>query len=276
MEEEPQSCRAACQGSRQNYRRGRPGTLAPASQLDLGLRLIRLRKLYLRKFGSIPLRLTRQLSFRGIASRVGVFSPDTIMHWARNDMSPAAIRRRLKSKARPRLFTEQQEHVLAGWCIYKDLTHESSTTRNFREFALSQFRRDVKSSYLSKFLRRHRLSMKLTGNAKNSEREEYTIEKAVSFLQQVEFLLHAGLQPSQLKVSTVAFFYVSCSRATIPCFASSYFQVLDKTYLISSPWHKYIRHIAPKGSNKPRKLTPQKGSCMYSEVKVSYVLTMPY
>jgi transposase len=94
-----------------------------------------------------------------------VFSPDTISAWARKDMSNEAILRRLRAKARPRLFSDEQEKVLAGWCVYKDLVNESSTSSNFREFAFSQFRRDVKPSYLSKFLRRHRLSLKLTGNA---------------------------------------------------------------------------------------------------------------
>jgi len=200
MELESQACRLSGAG-RKNYRRGRPGKLSPAGQLDLGLRLLRLRKAYLWKFGSIPSRLSRKLSYRGIARRVGVFSPDTIMNWARTDMSPSSILRRLKAKARPRKFTDEEESILASWCIYKDLTRESSTTRNFREFAFSQFRRDLKPSYLSKFLRRHRLSMKLTGNARNSERDESTMEKALGFLQQVDFLLKAGLKPSQLKVS---------------------------------------------------------------------------
>jgi hypothetical protein len=47
---------------------------------------------------------------------------------------------------------------------------------------------------------------------------------------------------------------------------------MDKTYLISSPWHKYTRHIAMKGSHKPRKQTPEKGSGTHFVEVVSLLL----
>lgn len=35
---------------------------------------------------------------------------------------------------------------------------------------------------------------------------------------------------------------------------------IDKTYLLTSPWHKNVRHICPSGSIKSRKLTCDRGS----------------
>lgn len=91
--------------------------------------------------------------------------------------------------------------MLAGWCLYKDLVNESSTSSNLKEFALTYFGRSIKASWLSKFLRRQRLSLKLVGTAKRSERDESTSNTALSFLQKIVYLTEEyGLDPSRIKV----------------------------------------------------------------------------
>jgi hypothetical protein len=52
---------------------------------------------------------------------------------------------------------------------------------------------------VNKFMKRHKLSLKLVGNAKSSELGEDTIEAAVVFLDKVEFLT-SNVHPSKIKV----------------------------------------------------------------------------
>ena len=112
-----------------------------------------------------------------------------------------AIEQRQRLKAPPSLFSPEEEQILAGWCLYKDLVNESSTSSNLKAFALSHFGRSIKASWLSKFLRRHRLSLKLVGNAKRSERDDSTFHTAVSFLQKIVYLTEEiGVDPSRIKV----------------------------------------------------------------------------
>jgi len=180
------------------------------------------------------LRIPMNLSYRAIAVKVGV-SADSIHKWDGKDMSSVAIAQRAALKAAPKLFTLDEEAILAGWIVYKDLVFESSTTFRFKEFASNHFGREMSPSFVTKFLDRNHLSMKLPGNAKASESNAETIQKAVEFLESFEILASLnGLSPSQIKV-------------------------FDKTYLQTSPWHKNIRHIGMKGG-KSRKETPERGS----------------
>lgn len=123
------------------------------------------------------------------------------MSWNRTDMSTQAILLRMKKKARPTKFSEEEEKILAGWCIYKDLTHESSTTTDFKQYAYSYFGKTMSNSYISKFLKRYKLSMKLVGNFRSIERREDVIENGVQFLEKINFLIDSGIDPSKIKVS---------------------------------------------------------------------------
>jgi hypothetical protein len=86
-------------------------------------------------------------------------------------------------------------------------------------------------------MRRHHLSLKLVGNASFNEvhlREE-TINESVNWLDSLNQLIaRYGINPGQIKA-------------------------IDKTYLCTSPWHKLVRHIGPKGSIKSRKATSSRG-----------------
>jgi hypothetical protein len=85
-------------------------------------------------------------------------------------------------------------------------------------------------------MKRNRLSLKLVGKAEKDELLQKNIDEAINFLTSFEFLVKLnGLTPSQVKV-------------------------MDKTYLMTSPWHKYVRHMGPQGSNKSRKQCPQRGT----------------
>lgn len=78
----------------------------------------------------------------------------------------------------------------------------------------------------------------MLGNAKTEELRQEVIDAAITFLETFQYLTQLnGLSPGQVKV-------------------------MDKTYLLSSPWHKHTKHICPKGSIKSRKITPEKGSGM--------------
>jgi hypothetical protein len=86
-------------------------------------------------------------------------------------------------------------------------------------------------------MRRHFLSLKLVGNASINElyRREDVIKEAVEWLTSFDiFLSQYGIAAQQIKA-------------------------IDKTYLCTSPWHKHVRHIGPKGSIKSRKITPSRG-----------------
>lgn len=217
------------------YRRGISGKASPRKKIRFALHLLHLRRLFIKKFDRIhPL-----LTYRAIAAAADVASPTTISQWNNKDMTEEAILRRLKKRAAPRKFTDAEERILCGWVVYKDLTLESSTTEKFREFAATYFRRAMSSSYISCFMKRHHLSLKLVGNAKSDELRQEVIDEAVTFLEGFESLTKLnGLSLSQIKV-------------------------MDKTYLQSSPWHKLVRHMSPRGTAKPRKITPEKGSCMF-------------
>ncbi len=47
-------------------------------------------------------------------------------------MSSTALKIRAKQKAPKTKFSSEEEKVIAGWCVYKDITHEASTTGNFK------------------------------------------------------------------------------------------------------------------------------------------------
>jgi len=89
---------------------------------------------------------------------------------------------------------------------------------------------------------RHFLSLKLVGNAtlKETTRRELVIKESVDWLESLDtFIVKFNISPRQIKA-------------------------IDKTYLSTSPWHKYVRHIGPRGSIKSRKVTCDRGTCMSS------------
>lgn len=84
---------------------------------------------------------------------------------------------------------------------------------------------------------RHRLSLKLVGNATRREvfEREQVIEEAQGWLCGLEaFAAQYATSPRNIKA-------------------------IDKTYLCTSPWHKKVRHLGPSGSTKSRKLTSNRG-----------------
>lgn len=215
------------------YLRGSPGKLSPERKREYGLELLRVRRTEISTYGK------SQWSYRRIAVAVDVNSATTIMNWDTLDMRPEAILYRQSLKARARKFTLEEESILAGWVIYNDLTMQSTTTGSFREFVFLYFGEFMQSSYISKFMDRNFLSLKLVGNASAKDLERETI-----LSESVEWL-----EALSLVISTY-----SISKERI--------KVFDKTYLASSPFHKHIKHIGPTGSVKPRKISPDKGPSM--------------
>lgn len=99
----------------------------------------------------------------------------------------------------------------------------------------------MSSSFISKFMNRHFLSLKLVGNASINEtnQREAAIQESVDWLESVSsFATRNKLPPRKIKA-------------------------IDKTYLTTSPWHKYVRHIGPRGSTKSRKVTSERGTGMF-------------
>jgi hypothetical protein len=140
-------------------------------------------------------------------------------------------------KARETLFSAEEEMLLVGWIIYQDLAMQSSTTEKFREFVCYYFGKFLNSSYISKFMNRHFLSLKLVGNASSKEtaRREEIIQETVDWLESLDqFTTQYNISAAQIKA-------------------------IDKTYLCTAPWHKYVRHIGPTGSIKSRKVTSDRG-----------------
>jgi DNA-binding transcriptional regulator YbjK len=172
------------------------------------------------------------------------------MQWDHQDMSETAIRRRLQLKAPRRKFTPTEEKILSGWVLYRDLTLQSSTTENFREFAYLYFRRTMSPSYVTKFMKRNRLSLKQVGKADAGELVQEKIDEAVRFLTTFDYLVQSN----------------AISTSQIKC--------MDKTYLMTSPWHKYVKHIGPRGSTKSRKICPERGAGVLSIVCSFYFIFM--
>lgn len=216
------------------YRRGISGKLSPFQKIYFALHLLEERKVARENFGRVPSHLT----YKSIAASVGVYSPNTIARWAHSDMSLIAINNRLANKAAQRKFTVAEERILAGWVIYKDLTLESSTTFKFSEFARTYFGRSTSPSFISKFMKRNRLSLKQVGKADKRELLDSAIDEAVNFLNSLETVIRDyNYRLDQVKV-------------------------FDKTYLMTSPWHKFVKHMSPTGKNKPRKQTCARGEGM--------------
>ncbi len=57
------------------------------------------------------------------------------MNWDRLDMSEDGVLYRSRMKAPETKFTSDEEKLLVGWVIYRDLVFQNSTTDKFREYA---------------------------------------------------------------------------------------------------------------------------------------------
>lgn len=94
---------------------------------------------------------------------------------------------------------------------------------------------------MTKFMDRHFLSLKLVGNATLQEatRRELVIKESSDWLESLDlFADQFNISPSQIKA-------------------------IDKTYLCTAPWHKYVRHMGPRGSIKSRKIASDRGTGTY-------------
>ncbi len=165
-------------------------------------------------------------------------------------MTQDGIDYRARLKAPETKFTLDEEQVIVGYVIYRDLTMMSSTTDKLRFFVYHYFGREISSSFITKFMRRWNLSLKLPGNAKPEEsmNREKSVEESSEWLESLErFMLFYNIPIDRLLA-------------------------IDKTYLYTSPYHKHVRHIAPSGSIKPRKLTCSRGASMFSFIFWVYFL----
>lgn len=211
------------------FRRGNSGKQFKMRVIERALSLLRMRRIA-RKNG-IP-----TITYQWIADQVGVFSRNTIARWDSRDMSKVAILIRKKRKSNRRKFSDEMESVLAGWVICRDLTQEPSTTNDFSEFAFNFFQTQVTPSFITNFMKRNHLSLKQVGNANCSELKGETIDVGVKFLEDLSSMIDRYNLRSE---NIIAF---------------------DKTYLMTSPWHKMIKHMSPTGKNKPRKKTCPRGA----------------
>ncbi len=88
---------------------------------------------------------------------------------------------------------------------------------------------------------RHYLSLKQVGNAtpKEASQREQVIKESVDWLGSFEaFVTQFKILIGQIKA-------------------------VDKTYLCTSPWHKYVKHMGPRGSIKSRKVTGDRGTGIF-------------
>jgi len=218
------------QSLNRNFRRGNSGKLPNYPQIKRATELLRQRK-------KLKLAGQKPQTLRSIASQCGFFSPTTIWRYSRKNMTLHAIRlRQLQKIGNKRIISEEQEEIFAGWVIYRELTHECTTSDAFQEFVSSSFGIRVSASYLTRFMKRNYLSLKLPSNASPKELNEEEISEAVDYLRNLnEFI----------KLNDVS---------------ASKIVAIDKTSLFNSMPHKYIRHISSRGKNKPRKETPTRGA----------------
>jgi hypothetical protein len=91
-------------------------------------------------------------------------------------------------------------------------------------------------------MKRNNLSLKLVGNANEAEISEETFEEGLNFLETLKLLIERYNFRNDQIIS------------------------IDKTYLMTSPYHKNVKHICPRGSNKSRKITCSRGSGMFTQL----------
>jgi len=216
------------------FLRGTPGRLTHEKKIKYALTMLKLRNDYELAGETIP----RSLSYQSIANKVGVFSATTIRNWNLHDMTPEGLSDRARLKAPDTKFSQDEEEVIVGWIIYRDITMMSTTTEKFRYLVFNYFGRVVSPSFITKFMKKWNLSLKLVGNAHHDEavNRENVIQESTEWLDSLELFM---------------------CKYNVPfdrLFA------IDKTYLFTAPWHKYVRHIGPSGSVKSRKLTCDRGA----------------
>jgi hypothetical protein len=133
------------------------------------------------------------------------------------DMSKAAREERRLKRAHNRLLSVTQERLIVGWVLQRTIQSKSSTTAELRKFIATHFQKTVSSSWITKFLHRHDLSLRSAQQAKPLLHDKQAFNDALHFLND----LHARhLQPHQ----------IAC---------------LDKTGIYSDV--KRIKHIGPRG-----------------------------
>ena len=97
-----------------------------------------------------------------------VYSGTTIRNWDLLDMSDDGVHLRARMKVKTK-FSIDEEEVLVGWILYRDITMESSTTEKLKEFTFNYFGKGISPSFITKFMKKWSLSLKLVGNAKSRE-----------------------------------------------------------------------------------------------------------
>ena len=97
-----------------------------------------------------------------------VYSGTTIRNWDLLDMSDDGVHLRARMKVKTK-FSIDEEEVLVGWILYRDITMESSTTEKLKEFTFYYFGKGISPSFITKFMKKWSLSLKLVGNAKSRE-----------------------------------------------------------------------------------------------------------
>jgi hypothetical protein len=99
---------------------------------------------------------------------------------------------------------------------------------------------------------RHFLSLKLVGNATRKEavHRDQVIQESTEWLESLDtYCRYFNVSEGQIKA-------------------------IDKTYLTTSPWHKYVRHMGPSGSSKSRKVASTRGTGNFELLSSSFFLLM--
>lgn len=141
--------------------------------------------------------LVPDLTNTEIARAVGVRSKETIRSWKNLDMSGNARATRLQNRCDAhRILTPSEEQILAGAILYRDLLRLDTTTIRIRKLIFSMFRIDgVYPSYISRFLDRNHLSLRLPTVCHTAERRAASVDELTKYLQEIRSL---GVPPDRI------------------------------------------------------------------------------
>jgi len=159
-------------------RRGRAGAPSEQWKVQKALFLLRQRRQALRQ--NIETK-----SFREIAKEVGVWSDATIRRWNKLAMDSRSRAGRIEKRGWNRKLTKEQEKIVAGWVVQMDLLKQSTTTQRITNFVRWAFNINVSASWITRFSKRHHLSLREPAQSLPNKTLKKKFSEAVSFLKKV-------------------------------------------------------------------------------------------
>ena len=120
-----------------------------------------------------------------IKDQIGIRSRTTIYNLVKRDTTPEGrLERRMKKGAR-RLLTLEQEKIVCGYLVTRAVVHKNTSSAVLRIFIREHFGKEVRSPWISKFVKRNSLSFRRAKPKRKANIEESDEISMQQFLQRV-------------------------------------------------------------------------------------------